>query len=276
MSTAISELKTATALSPVENTAKAIAAAAQEEGANELGTLLKYSKGHYLIGAEEIPMGTQYIARVEHWVRGYVKFKGGCLVEHKVGRVADGFVVPTREELDETDQASWEKSPSGEPKDPWSKQSYLPLENIETGEIVTFVSGSYGDVRHVEALFAGCKAPRHDGHAGHQAGHSSPTSTRHTQDRQAGSSLVNRTSEGGAAPAYRLMLWRLHPVLTLMKVRGDEFFNRHLPPYRRFFNDRFSKLQDLSGGAAEVDSTCRCAAPAANHLIATKRFFGLE
>ena len=77
MSTAISELKTATALSSIENTAKAIAAAAQEEGANELGTLLKYSKGHFIIGTDEVPMGTEYIAHVEHWVRGFVKFRGG-------------------------------------------------------------------------------------------------------------------------------------------------------------------------------------------------------
>ena len=189
MSTAISELKTATALSPVENTAKAIAAAAQEEGANELGTLLKYSKGHYLIGAEEIPMGTQYIAHVEHWVRGYVKFKGGCLVEHKVGRVADGFVVPTREELDETDQASWEKSPSGEPKDPWSKQSYLPLENIETGEIVTFVSGSYGGRQAISKLCS--QAARHLATMGMpviKLGTRVPQAQGIRQDRQAGSS----------------------------------------------------------------------------------------
>ena len=117
-------------------------------------------------------MGTEYIAHVQHWVRGWVKFKAGCLVEHKVGKVADGFVVPEREELDETDQATWEKSPSGELKDPWSKQSYLPLENVETGEIVTFVSGS---VRRppsgVDALLQGREAHHHDGPAGHRAGH---------------------------------------------------------------------------------------------------------
>ena len=150
MSTAISKLQTSTALSTA---AEAIAAAAQEEGANELGTLLKYTKGHFLIGTDEIPMGTEYIAHVQHWVRGWVKLKGGSLIEHKVGRVADGFVVPEREDLDETDQATWEKSPSGgEPKDPWTRQSYLPLENPETGEIVTFVSGSVGGRQAVSKL----------------------------------------------------------------------------------------------------------------------------
>jgi hypothetical protein len=63
-----------------ENTALAIATAAQEEGANELGRLLKFSKGHYLVGTEEIPLGREYIAHVEHWVRGWIKFKHGELV----------------------------------------------------------------------------------------------------------------------------------------------------------------------------------------------------
>jgi hypothetical protein len=202
MSNAISELKTGTALSSVENTAKAIAAAAQEEGANELGTLLKYSKGHYIIGTEEVRLGTEYIAHVEHWVRGYVKFRGGCLIEHKVGRVADGFVVPTREELDETDATLWEKSPSGEPKDPWSKQSYLPLENIETGEIVTFVSGSYGGRQAISKLCS--QAARHLASMGQPVVKLGTESYKHKSYGRTDKPilhLVRWTSEGGAVPA---------------------------------------------------------------------------
>lgn len=150
MSTAISKLQSSTALST--NVADALATAAQEEGTNELGTLLKYTQGIYTKKTEEVPMGTEYVAHVHQWVRGWVKFKAGCLVEHRVGKVADGFVVPEREDLDETDQATWEKSPSGEPKDPWTKQSYLPLENIESGEVVTFVSGSDGGRQAVSTL----------------------------------------------------------------------------------------------------------------------------
>ena len=202
MSTALSELKTTTALSSLEDTAKAIAAAAQEEGAGELGTLLKYSKGHYIIGTDEVAMGTEYIAHVQHWVRGYVKFKGGCLIEHKVGRVADGFAVPTREQLDETDQASWEKSPSGEPKDPWSKQSYLPLENIETGEIVTFVSGSFGGRQAISRLCS--QAAKHLATMGQPIIKLGTESYKHKAYGRTDKPvlhLVRWTSEGGAVPA---------------------------------------------------------------------------
>jgi hypothetical protein len=138
----------------VENTALAIAAAAQEEGANELGKLLKFSKGHYLVGTEEIPVGKELIAHVEHWVRGWIKFKGGQLVERKVGRVADGLVVQKREDLDDTDSSKWETDTRGEPQDPWTQQSCLPLEDVETGEILTFVSGSIGGRQAVSRLAA--------------------------------------------------------------------------------------------------------------------------
>jgi hypothetical protein len=138
----------------VENTALAIAAAAQEEGANELGRLLKFSKGHFLVGTEEIPLGGEFVAHVQHWTRGWVKFKLGELVERKVGRVADGFVVPQRDELDDGIESLWEKGPNGQPTDPWTQQSYLPLEDVETGEIVTFVSGSVGGRQAVSNLAA--------------------------------------------------------------------------------------------------------------------------
>ena len=133
-----------TEVAKIENTATAIENAAREEGAGELGALLKFSKGHYFVGTDEIPIGREYIARVQHWVRGWVKFKGGALVESRVGRVADGYIVPPRDQLDELDETKWENDPAGNPKDPWCQQSYLPLEDIESGEIVTFVSGSSG------------------------------------------------------------------------------------------------------------------------------------
>jgi hypothetical protein len=143
----------------VENTALAIAQAAQEEGANEIGRLLKFSKGHFLVGTEEIPVGKEYVAHIEHWTRGWVKFRHGELIERRVGRVADGFVVPKRDELDDTDSTKWETDTRGDPQDPWSQQSYLPLEDVESGEILTFVSGSVGGRQAVSRL-AG-RAARH-------------------------------------------------------------------------------------------------------------------
>jgi hypothetical protein len=159
MTTAISTVKSNTALTDLEAQAAAIAAAAQEDGANNLGRLLKFSKGLYLIATETVPLGKEYIGHVQHWTRGWVKFRGGSLIEHRVGRVADGFIVPEREALDDNDPSLWEKDHAGNPKDPWTKQSYLPLEDRETGEIVTFVSGSTGGRGAVSTLCS--RAARH-------------------------------------------------------------------------------------------------------------------
>jgi hypothetical protein len=148
-----------TDLVKIEHISTAIAAAAKEEGASELGKLLKFSKGHYFVATDEIPLGKEFISHVEHWTRGWVKFKNGSLVEHRVGRVADGFIVPPREKLDDLDESKWENEADGRPKDPWAQQSYVPLEDCETGEIVTFVSGSSGGRGAISKLAA--RAARH-------------------------------------------------------------------------------------------------------------------
>jgi hypothetical protein len=126
-----------------ETAATAIANAAREESTGGIGKLLKFAKGVYIVGTEEVPAGTEFIARIESWVRGFVKFRSGSLIEHRIGKVADGFRMPDRNELGDLDESKWETGISGK-KDPWCAQSYLPLENPVTGEIVTFVSGSAG------------------------------------------------------------------------------------------------------------------------------------
>jgi hypothetical protein len=58
------------------------------------------------------------------------------------------------DELDDTDEILWEKGPGDQPTDPWTQQSYLPLEDAESGEILTFVSGSVGGRGAVSRLAA--------------------------------------------------------------------------------------------------------------------------
>jgi hypothetical protein len=128
----------------LDNEAKALARAAQEERSGELGKLMKFTKGHFYIGDDEIALGGEYIAHTNQWARGWVKFVDGVPAEKRIGRAVDSFKVPNRDELGDLDQSKWERDPSGNPKDPWSRQSYLPLEDIKTGEIVVFVSGSHG------------------------------------------------------------------------------------------------------------------------------------
>jgi hypothetical protein len=115
--------------------------AADELGGGNLGKLLKFSKGKYFSGDVAIALNAEMIAHVTQLARGWVKFKGGELVDRKIGKVVDGYVLPQRDELDDHDESMWEKNDRGERRDPWISQSYLPLENPETGEFTVFVTG---------------------------------------------------------------------------------------------------------------------------------------
>jgi hypothetical protein len=120
-----------------------------------LGTsLLKFTKGRYHIGDDDVPIGHEYIAHTNKWARGYVKFDNGKVVEKRIGLVADGFKVPERDELDDADENTWPRDGTGTPRDTWCKQSFLPLEDAETGEIVVFVTSSQGGRRAVSDVCA--------------------------------------------------------------------------------------------------------------------------
>jgi hypothetical protein len=119
--------------------------AAQElNSGGGFGKLLKFTKGKYFVGDDEIPAGHEMIAHVVALARGWVKFEDGKVVEQRVGKVADGFILPDRDELGDTDESKWTRDATGEPRDPWSSQMYLPMENTDTGEVVVFVTASHG------------------------------------------------------------------------------------------------------------------------------------
>lgn len=126
--------------------------AAEELNGGNVGKILKFQKGKYFVGDDEIAVNSELIAHVTQLARGWVKFKNGELVDRRIGKVVDGFVAPQREELDDTDESVWEKNDRGERRDPWVSQSYLPLETPETGELIVFVSGSAGGRGAIGAL----------------------------------------------------------------------------------------------------------------------------
>jgi hypothetical protein len=121
------------------------------EARGVLGTLLKFKKGQYFIGEIEVT-GETRIAHVEATMRGYVKFLDGKRIAQRIGRVADGYKLPHRDDLGDHDQAQWERDRSGQLKDPWSLQYYLPMEDPENCEITIFVTGSDGGVEAILKL----------------------------------------------------------------------------------------------------------------------------
>jgi hypothetical protein len=117
---------------------------ARELQTSELGRLLKFAKGTYSIGDDAVPVGTEMIAHVNQLAHGWVKFEDGKVTDQQIGKPAEGFRMPLREELDDQDEASWERDAAGRPRDPWAQQYYLPMEAVETGDVAVFVTGSHG------------------------------------------------------------------------------------------------------------------------------------
>jgi hypothetical protein len=126
-----------------------IAAAAEQDAGFE--KILKFKKGEYLIGEEEIPLGTEYLAHVVGWTKCWIKFADGEVVERKVYRVARGEQPPEREDLDDLELIG-KKDQDGMSADSWVYQYLLPLENRSKGELVIFVTPSFGGRRAVADL----------------------------------------------------------------------------------------------------------------------------
>ncbi len=126
---------------------------AAAEAGSDLGRLLKFVKGKWEIGDDVVPEGTEYVAHVDQLVRGWVKFEDGKVVDRLIGKIADGFKPPKREELPDNDPAAWkEKDANGQPRDPWVSQWFLPLIAVESGDFVTFITGSKGGASAVASL----------------------------------------------------------------------------------------------------------------------------
>jgi hypothetical protein len=127
-----------------------IASAAQEDAGFE--KILKFKKGEYFIGEDSVPLGTEYLAHAVGWTKCWIKFTDGEVAERKLFRVALGEKPPVREDLDDRDEDNWPKGLDDKPADPWVFQYLLPLENLSNGEIVIFVTASFGGRRAVADL----------------------------------------------------------------------------------------------------------------------------
>jgi hypothetical protein len=125
--------------------AQALARAAAEEGSKHIsGQFLKFAKGRFAIGDDEVKIGREYVAHVSRWARGWTKFVDGVPTDRRIGLAVDSFAVPDRSELGDLDASKWPTGPDGKPKDCWVRQNFLPLEDKQTGEVVVFVSASKG------------------------------------------------------------------------------------------------------------------------------------
>jgi hypothetical protein len=121
------------------------------------GQLLKYNKGEFLLGPDNVvlPMGTQFVALMDTVTIGFQHWSGGRPTESRLGRLVDGFRPPQRRELGDDDSSLWEVDSDGSARDPWQFTNFLVFMPPELGDVVTFTTTSQGGIRAVVEL---CKA----------------------------------------------------------------------------------------------------------------------
>jgi hypothetical protein len=107
--------------------------------------MLKFVKDKYRFtdDDEEVGEDVDFIALCDQTLIGWIKFNGeGAPPERKMGALYDGFAMPSRESLGDTDISTWETGLDGRPQDPWTNQVYLVLQRGDTAELATFVTSS--------------------------------------------------------------------------------------------------------------------------------------
>ena len=132
--------------------------ALQEEIASGggFGPLLKFdaNTSKYTIDKNEVPVGRKFIVHIPQYARGWVLFRDKRSIEYKIHKITEGK-PPDRDELDSAIADSDD--------DGWVCQRYLPLEDHETGELITFVSKSTGAKIALENLIQAYMMGRHRG-----------------------------------------------------------------------------------------------------------------
>jgi hypothetical protein len=140
---------------PIDTGLNNILKAVHDDGNLGSQTLLKFSRGIYSTRDGEVALDSEAVVLVRELAREWIKFRNNTLVDRKIYRAALGERVPPREELDDfspEEQRNWEKGLDGNPRDPWTFQYRLPMELIESAEMLCFVTGSIGGKRAVSDL----------------------------------------------------------------------------------------------------------------------------
>jgi hypothetical protein len=143
-------------LATTQTQASAYRAFADEDAASAIaGDMILYNKGLWTRGEGKTPVPTnaQFIANLDEGYRGMVRWSGGKPVDHRIGRIVDRFPMPQLEELSHRDESKWETDEDGNPRDPWTVSYRLVMKDAATGELVTFVTGSWGGQRAFRIIY---------------------------------------------------------------------------------------------------------------------------
>ena len=106
---------------------------------------------------EKIEAGREFVYVYPRTVVNWLKFNGPGNPPTRIGGyLFDGYNLPERSTLADTDQSSWDKGPSGKPEDPWILQVLLPLQDKETGELFIFQASNSTSRAAADRLIESC------------------------------------------------------------------------------------------------------------------------
>jgi hypothetical protein len=120
------------------------------------GRMVKFTKdGVYATTDDDTALSDErvFIAVADQTLIGWIKFNAkGEPPDRVMGLLYENFTMPARESLGNTDEAKWEIGLDGKPADPWQHHQYLVLQDAESKELFTFVTGSVTGRRAVGTL----------------------------------------------------------------------------------------------------------------------------
>jgi hypothetical protein len=121
-----------------------------------VGRIMKTGKEHVfgtVDDGREVADDIDFIALLDQTAIGYAKFNGeGNPPDRIMGLLYDGFTLPPRETLSDTDQSLWQLGLNKQPADPWVHQIYVVLQRGDTGELFTYIASSVTTRRAVGNL----------------------------------------------------------------------------------------------------------------------------
>ena len=110
------------------------------------GRIVRFTKEGAFAAADDgsiITDADDYVALCDETQVGWIKFNGlGQAPDRVMGLLYDGFVLPPRESLGDTDMTQWDEGLTGKPEDPWQHQINVVLQKRDTGEMFCFSTSS--------------------------------------------------------------------------------------------------------------------------------------
>jgi hypothetical protein len=121
-----------------------------------VGRLVKFSKDGQFITADDgepISDVAEFVVLADETLVGWIRFRGpGEPPDRRMGLLYGGFKMPPRDTLGDDDQSAWDNGLNGLPEDPWKHQIYIVLQNVESGELYTYIASSQTARRSVGHL----------------------------------------------------------------------------------------------------------------------------